>query len=178
MQYLTKEQIDKYHEDGFLVIPDFFPKSGANSVEVLRESIAKIISKLDFSESETVFSTTESKHASNDYFLTSGDKIRFFWEERARKEGKLTCAPELAINKIGHNLHDLEPEFEAVSYDKRVGTICKELGMEKPLCVQSMYIFKQAFTGGEVGAHQDGAFLYTEPQSVLGFWWALEECTK
>lgn len=26
--------------------------------------------------------------------------------------------------------------------------------------------------------HQDGTFLYTEPQSVVGFWWALEDCTK
>lgn len=24
---------------------------------------------------------------------------------------------------------------------------------------------------------QDGTFLYTEPQSVVGFWWALEDCT-
>jgi phytanoyl-CoA hydroxylase len=24
---------------------------------------------------------------------------------------------------------------------------------------------------------QDGAFLYTEPQSVVGFWWALEDCS-
>jgi phytanoyl-CoA hydroxylase len=23
----------------------------------------------------------------------------------------------------------------------------------------------------------DGAFLYTEPQSVIGFWWALDDCT-
>jgi ectoine hydroxylase-related dioxygenase (phytanoyl-CoA dioxygenase family) len=40
-----------------------------------------------------------------------------------------------------------------------------------------MYIFKQAKIGGEVCAHQDGAFLYTEPQSVIGFWWALDDCT-
>lgn len=117
------------------MIPDFFPKSGANSVEVLRSSIAKVISGLDFTESTTIFSTTEDKHAADDYFLSSGGKIRFFWEERARKEGKLTCAPELAINKIGHNLHDLEPEFEAVSYDKRVGLICRDLGMEVPIVV-------------------------------------------
>ena len=25
--------------------------------------------------------------------------------------------------------------------------------------------------------HQDGAFLYTEPQSCLGFWWPLDDCT-
>ena len=49
--------------------------------------------------------------------------------------------------------------------------------MSKPLAAQSMYIFKQAFVGGEVGAHQDGAFIFTEPQSVIGFWWALNDCT-
>lgn len=40
-----------------------------------------------------------------------------------------------------------------------------------------MYIFKQPRIGGEVGAHQDGTFLYTDPQSVLGFWWALDDCS-
>ena len=49
--------------------------------------------------------------------------------------------------------------------------------MKKPLAAQSMYIFKQAFVGGEVGPHQDGAFIFTEPQSVIGFWWALDDCT-
>lgn len=43
--------------------------------------------------------------------MGSGDKIRYFWEPKSRKDGKLITSPELAINKIGHNLHDLEPEF-------------------------------------------------------------------
>lgn len=30
---------------------------------------------------------------------------------------------------------------------------------------------------GEVGEHQDGTFIYTNPQSVIGFWWALDDCT-
>ena len=44
--------------------------------------------------------------------------------------------------------------------------------------VQSMYIFKQPGIGGKVGAHQDGTFLYTKPQSVVGMWYALEDCSK
>mgnify|MGYP005993194937 CR=1 FL=1 len=39
------------------------------------------------------------------------------------------------------------------------------------------YIFKQPNIGGEVTPHQDGTFLYTEPQSVLGFWWPLDACS-
>lgn len=25
--------------------------------------------------------------------------------------------------------------------------------------------------------HQDGTFLYTEPQTCIGFWWALDDCS-
>ena len=38
-----------------------------------------------------------------------------------------------------------------------------------------MYIYKQPRIGGEVVCHQDSTFLYTEPESAVGFWVALEE---
>lgn len=31
--------------------------------------------------------------------------------------------------------------------------------------------------GGEVPSHDDSTFLYTDPPSALGFWFALEDCT-
>jgi phytanoyl-CoA hydroxylase len=122
--------------------------------------------------------------------------IRHFWEEKAfGPDGEPVQPLDKCINKIGHALHDLNPKFQKVSYEGRVGTICKELGIEVnswlsciqmvvscaflqiPTVVQSMYIFKQPNIGGAVNAHQDGTFLYTTPQSVLGFWWPLDNCT-
>ena len=41
-----------------------------------------------------------------------------------------------------------------------------------------MYIFKQPKIGGEVVCHQDSTFLYTKPESAVGFWVALEDATK
>lgn len=176
---LTEAQIAEFSENGYLVIPNFLPTSGAASVDSLRKRITEIVEGFDLSEKGEIFTTKEQSRAAGDYFLSSGGKIRFFWEENARTaEGELTRVPELCINKIGHNLHDLDQDFELVSYDVRVAKICRDLGMELPKVVQSMYIFKQPFIGGEVGAHQDGAFLYTEPQSVLGFWWALDHCSQ
>ena len=115
---------------------------------------------------------------SDDYFLTSGDKIRYFFEENAfNEDGELKQSKEDSINKVGHALHDLDDIFEKHTYDPRVAAYAASLGLQRPMIVQSMYIFKQPRIGGRVNPHQDGSFLYTEPQSVIGFWWALEDCS-
>jgi len=174
---LSADQVEAFDRDGFLVIERFWSEE---TVERLRDRMGAIIDELDVESAQaprSVFSTKEQVRKADDYFLTSGREIRFFWEEKAwGEDGRLVNAPRDSINKVGHGLHDLDVEFEAVSYEKRIGRICRELGLEIPLAVQSMYIFKQARVGGEVGAHQDGAFLYTEPQTCIGFWWPLDDC--
>ena len=49
--------------------------------------------------------------------------------------------------------------------------------MVEPRLLQSMLIFKHAGIGGEVVSHQDATFLYTEPMTVMGLWFALEDAT-
>lgn len=176
MPYLSPEQVEFYHKNGFLLIEDFW---GEGVVETLKNRIESIVSTADLTNVKTVFSTKEQARRSDEYFLTSGREIRFFWEEKAwTADQQLIDAPINCINKIGHGLHDLDSEFEKVSYDARIGAICRDLGQQKPQPVQSMYIFKQPKIGGEVCAHQDGTFLYTEPQTCIGFWWPLHDCTK
>ena len=175
MGYLTQEQVKFYKKNGYLVIENFWNNE---TVDKLKVKILDIVRAADLSKVTSVFSTKENMRKSDDYFLTSGREIRFFWEEKARDEhGELVTTKEEAINKVGHALHDLDPDFEEVSYEGRIGSICSELGLEHPLAVQSMYIFKQARIGGVVVPHQDGAFLYTVPQSCIGFWWPLNDCT-
>eukprot|EP00922_Rhytidocystis_sp_ex-Travisia-forbesii_P054969 GHVS01081426.1.p1 GENE.GHVS01081426.1~~GHVS01081426.1.p1 ORF type:complete len:116 (+),score=15.03 GHVS01081426.1:273-620(+) len=41
-----------------------------------------------------------------------------------------------------------------------------------------MYILKQAHTGGAVTPHQDGCFLFSEPQTVMGAWFAIDDASK
>jgi phytanoyl-CoA hydroxylase len=40
-----------------------------------------------------------------------------------------------------------------------------------------MYIFKPPHIGGEVVCHQDSTYIYTDPESCIGFWFALEDAT-
>ena len=55
--------------------------------------------------------------------------------------------------------------------------LAADLDIERPLLVQGMYIFKQPRIGGEVTCHQDATFIYTEPITVAGLWFALEDAT-
>nr|XP_032818628.1 phytanoyl-CoA dioxygenase domain-containing protein 1 isoform X2 [Petromyzon marinus] len=132
-------------------------------------------------ECRVEFTTEEEEqvHAQGnaDYFMTSGDKIRFFFEKGVfSRDGDFLVSKELAINKIGHALHALDPVFRDVTFSTKVKEVARKAGLQEPVVVQSMYIFKQPGIGGEVTPHQDASFLHTEPLGrVLGFWVALED---
>jgi len=84
----------------------------------------------------------------------------------------------LAINKIGHAMHDLDPVFERFSHGPELAALAREIGIDDPRIYQSMYIFKQPHIGGEVRWHQDSAFFVTEPDSVTTLWFALERADR
>src|SRR5687767_3038925 len=110
--------------------------------------------------------------------MTSGDKICFFFEEKAfLSDGSLKQRKESSINKIGHALHDLDPVFNRFSRSEEIKQLANAIGFGEAYLLQSMYIFKQPNIGGEVTCHQDSTFLYTEPQDIVGLWFALEDAT-
>jgi phytanoyl-CoA hydroxylase len=172
---LTADQLAAWERDGFLAIPGF---ASPDACEALKRRVALLVEAFDPATVRTVFSTRNQVHTTDDYFLGSGDQVRFFFEEGAfDAEGRLRQDKALSINKIGHALHDRDPVFDRFSRDPRLASICAGIGMREPLLMQSMYIFKQPRIGGEVVCHQDSTFLYTEPESVVGLWFAIEDAT-
>jgi phytanoyl-CoA hydroxylase len=175
---LSTDDVARFERDGFLVLPQFW---GAETIASVRSAAERLLNTYDPARiPRSIFTTDEQQRHSDAYFLASGDSVSYFFEAKAvAPDGSLLVPPAHAINKIGHNLHELEPAFADVSLrDARVAGVCRALGYERPLVVQSMHIVKGARVGGAVRPHVDGAFLYTRPQSVLGFWWPLEHCTQ
>jgi phytanoyl-CoA hydroxylase len=172
---LTAQQLADYQRDGFLVLEDFV---SLESCDALRKRALELVTGFELQGKASIFSTQEQTRTSDNYFLESGDKIRFFFEEDAfDAQGNLRQSMERSLNKIGHALHDLDPVFEKFSRTDALAELAAALGFQTPLLLQSMYIFKQPNIGGEVTCHQDATFLYTEPMTVTGLWFALEDAT-
>lgn len=171
---LSDVELQAYRRDGFLVVKGFADPA---SCDRLVQRSYELIDGFDPS-TVSVFTTDEQTRTTDDYFLGSGDTIRCFFEAEAfGSDGKLAVPKRQAINKIGHALHDLDPAFEPFSRDARLKAISRQIGLVDAKLLQSMVILKPPGIGGEVSAHQDATFLYTDPVTVCGFWFALEDAT-
>ena len=162
---LTDEQLAAWERDGFLVIEGF--KSAEECDELKAHAESLIASEFDPEAHRSIFTTNDQTRTSDEWFLTSGDKVRFFVEEE----------DHTVVNKLGHAMHDLDPVFDRFSRDSRLGEIAKEIGIADARLLQSMYILKAPHVGGEVTSHTDHTFLWTDPQTVTGFWFAVEDAT-
>jgi phytanoyl-CoA hydroxylase len=172
---LSDEQVQRYHEDGFLVVPGF---AGRDACAALRERAVDIVDAFQPTDRRTIFTTNEQERVSAGEFLDSANGTWCFFEEEAfGDDGQLRQDKALSINKFGHATHDLDDVFDSFSYTADLAGVAADIGLADALALQSMYIFKQPHIGGEVGCHQDATFLYTDPMTVTGFWFAIEDAT-
>lgn len=178
-EMIASEQLNFFSARSYLVLENFVSEQ---ECERLRTQIEKILVDSDNNQDghRSIFSTVSKDHESDRYFLDSADKIRFFYEKDAfSPDGKLTYPLSQAVNKVGHALHVLDPVFKEFSMQEKFLELCKLLGQQvTPLCIQSMYIFKQARIGGEVTCHQDSTYIQTKSGKLLGMWLALEEANR
>ncbi|QRV96603.1 phytanoyl-CoA dioxygenase [Ceratobasidium sp. AG-Ba] len=183
---LSPEQVAKVSRPMYLILPSFVSAEDTAALlnrakELIQEFPLEGHPMTRFTTGEEDDPTSSKKHVGDEYFLSSGDKIRFFLEDDAfDATGNLTKPKEKSVNKIGHGLHELDPVFRKFTMEnQKLKQLAQDLAFHQdPEVLQSMVICKQPEIGGKVPEHNDSTFLYTNPPSALGFWFALEQCTE
>jgi len=173
---LSDIQIQNYQENGYLVLEEAIAPA---EIEKLKAAALQIVDDFDINSHRSVFSTSDRDSGRDNYFFDSAENVHCFLEEGALDgDGALLKPARLAINKIGHAMHDLNPTFKSFCQQSLFGQVLRDIGYKTPLLCQTMYIFKQPHIGGEVRWHQDGSYLISDPSTVTGIWIAVEDANR
>jgi phytanoyl-CoA hydroxylase len=170
---ISLNEISLFEKQGFLHLPNFIDQRDCDRL-VLR--IRDLTQKKCLNDEERVFHAGSNTQSKDDFFLKSAHNISFFYDKNRQLSQKKDNA-FLALNKVGHALHNLCPVFKKFSHHEKLYGLMADLGHKKSLLVQSMFIFKQSHFGDEVPPHQDASFLFTEPNSLIGVWFALQDAS-
>ena len=130
--------VEDFRRDGFAVVPSF---ASAEEVAAMKAAMQEKTDAYWAERSDpTVFRTDagqEAAQARSRKFFESADRVEFFEE-----------AEGAALNKAGHALHLGDDAFGRYATSHKVRTLLRDLGYERPVLPQSMYIFKAPVYGG------------------------------
>jgi len=76
LKYLTQEQINQFHQDGYLRVPAFLSQDETQKLLIRSKELLDNFSLDD--HPLTKFTTSEENHIGDEYFLTSGDKMSVY----------------------------------------------------------------------------------------------------
>uniref|UniRef100_A0A2K6B3L2 Phytanoyl-CoA dioxygenase domain-containing protein 1 n=1 Tax=Macaca nemestrina TaxID=9545 RepID=A0A2K6B3L2_MACNE len=157
MACLSPSQLQKFQQDGFLVLERFL---SAEECAAMQQRIGEIVAEMDVPlHCRTEFSTQEEEQLRAQAYCaihsSSGDRARFYLKKKKNLFQYSLMALTASFCPVALHAHD--PVFKSITHSPKV----------------------QVSRGrGEVSPHQDASFLYTEPLGrVLGVWIAVEDAT-
>jgi len=181
---LSKQQLEQFEKDGYLVLENFFDPSH------LLEEAEVIIDNAVHTQDVTQFqpfpflacNQGEPSKQNFDYFINSAHGIRLFLNQEINEkdfpvefELKKKMIREMG-NRFGHALHAFNPVFKKFTFSQPIQDVIKSLSFKKPIVCQSMFIMRQDFSSSTDCGHQAATYIHVEPpRKLVSFWLALED---
>ena len=127
---LSDDDILAFRERGFLVVEGVFRPA---EMAALKAAAGAIVDAFDPARHSSVFSTDDRDRGRDQYFFDSAEAMHCFLEAGAVDgQGRLNRDKALAINKIGHALHDHDPSFRAFCRHPWFGAALRDIGFGTP----------------------------------------------
>ncbi|MEO1319876.1 MAG: phytanoyl-CoA dioxygenase family protein, partial [Pseudomonadota bacterium] len=131
---LSDTDIETFREQGFLAIEGVFRPA---QMHALQAAASDIVEAFDADAHRTVFRTDDRDSGRDDYFFNSSEAVHCFLEAGALdNDGSLNREKSLAINKIGHALHDRDTTFRTFCSHPWFGAALRDLGYGAPVVMQ------------------------------------------
>ena len=156
-------------ENGYLTLRNFLPAGACDRLieegrQIAKEHAASKFLKLREAKEKGV-------SAELCYYLAK-ETLCLFFKENASLD---TCREE--VTKISYTLHESSSAFRSILHYSDLLGLFNILGWKTPHFLQSMMLFKHPGSKGSP-CHQDGSFIYSEPDTTLGLWFALEDMSQ
>jgi len=173
---LSIDMLNAFYRDGYLILEDFVHR---DACDLLNQRVDQLIADFDPESVKPIFAEPDRAAANERYLRESSDKIRLFFDDKAfDANGVLAKDKRKAPTRIGHAIHDLDSLFDDFSRDPSLATVAREIGMAQPVMVSSAIEIRRPGQPRDADVHQDGAWIYTEPASTVGFWFALDSFSR
>lgn len=160
-----------WEEQGFLVRPGLLSSA---ECDALRGRISETIARVGAAEGASGWPDVPEA----DYFRSTARRIGLFWEKDTAPQSVPPTEREGCVARMGHGLHWEDDRFRHAACHPAVADVLEGLIGPGVNVVQTMVIYKQPRVGGEMGFHQDAAYLHTEPLTLLSAWMALDDVTE
>jgi phytanoyl-CoA hydroxylase len=172
--HVTQEHINSFHANGYLVVENLLTDADCDRLCKNAREWCKN------APVPPLVNGVPEQSIDQPFFQSLGHGIGAIWGNHAKNHAELQPHERQPyVGTLGYGLHRVDAIFGEYAAHPKIVPILKALMNAQTIkIVQSMFIYKHANGNAGHGWHQDSTYLYTNPNTTIAAWMALEDVTR